>query len=501
MDSKNSKDSKNSRNILERFLGLFADVRGGEGVTVLLLGLNVFLLLLLYYIIKTVREPLIRASGGAEAASYSSAGQAILLLVAVPLYAVLASRFPRRRLINIVTLFFVACLAGFYILAQFNVPYLGVAFFLWVGIFNLMIIAQFWSFANDLYTPEAGKRLFAIVAFGASLGAVLGGLIARRLIDPFGVYQLLLVAGGLLALSLLVTNTIDSRERHKAEEVATVRAREAEKPIGKGGAYRLVFGNKYLLMIALLMLFLNWVNTTGEFILRRTVYGAADKQLAAPAAQELFHKEYEKALEDGTVNERFDENYKQELDAGTVGNFSEEEFKENKFKESWEEDYKDRYVGKFYGGFFSVVNLLSLGIQLFLVSRILKYLGVRVALLVLPVIALGGYAFLIFYPVLGIVRWVKTAENSTDYSLQNTVRQVLFLPLTREQKYKAKQATDTFFVRAGDVLQAVLVFVGVRLAFETKHFAMVNLLLVVVWIVLAILIGRENKKLTSNSIE
>ena len=134
MDSNNSKDSKRSRNILERFLGLFADVRGGEGVTVLLLGLNVFLLLLLYYIIKTVREPLIRASGGAEAASYSSAGQALLLLGAVPLYAVLASRFPRRRLINIVTLFFVACLAGFYILAQFNIPYLGVAFFLWVGI-------------------------------------------------------------------------------------------------------------------------------------------------------------------------------------------------------------------------------------------------------------------------------------------------------------------------------------------------------------------------------
>jgi len=465
------------------------------------LALNVFLLLLLYYIIKTVREPLIRAGGGAEAASYSSAGQAILLLGAVPLYAMLASRFSRRRLINIVTFFFVACLAGFYILAQFNIPYLGVAFYLWVGIFNLMIIAQFWSFANDLYTPEAGKRLFAIVAFGASLGAVLGGLIASWLIEPFGVYQLLLVAGGLLALSLLVTNTVDSRERHRASEVAAARARESEKPVSKGGAYRLVFGNKYLLMIALLMLFLNWVNTTGEFILRRTVYSAADKKLAEPATQESFEKEYEKALEDGVINERFDEIYKQELEEDTVGNLSEEEFMKNKFRESWEEEYKDKYVGKFYGGFFSVVNLLSLGIQLFLVSRILKYLGVRVALLVLPVIALGGYAFLIFYPILGIVRWVKTAENSTDYSLQNTVRQVLFLPLTREQKYKAKQATDTFFVRAGDVLQAVLVFVGVRLAFETKHFAMVNLLLVVVWIVLAIMIGRENKKLTSNSIE
>ena len=199
--------------------------------------------------------------------------------------------------------------------------------------------------------------------------------------------------------------------------------------------------------------------------------------------------------EDPTLRSR------QPFPAGALGSLSEEEFKESKFREFWAEECKDKYVGKFYGGFFSIVNLISLGVQLFLVSRILKYLGVRVALLILPVIALGGYALLIFYPILGIVRWVKTAENSTDYSLQNTVRQVLFLPLTREQKYKAKQATDTFFVRAGDVLQAVLVFVGVRLAFETKHFAIVNLLLVMVWIVLAILIGRENRRLAPSSTE
>lgn len=501
MGALDSNDSRDSRNSLERFLGLFANVRGGEGVTVLLLALNVFILLLLYYIIKTVREPLISASGGAKAASYSSAGQAILLLGAVPLYAALVSRFSRRRLISIVTLFFVACLVGFYILAQFSVPYLGIAFFLWVGIFNLMVIAQFWSFANDIYTPEAGKRLFAIVAFGASLGAVLGGLVARRLIEPFGVYQLLLVAAGLLVLSLLITRIIDSRERHKVKEVTADRVSEAEEPIGKSGAYKLVFGNKYILLIALLMLFLNWVNTTGEFILRRTVFSAADQEIGTPATQELLDKKYEEALAAGTVDKDFDKDYRKALAENSVGNLSEEGFKEDKFREKWESDYKNKYVGKFYGGFFSVVNLLSLGIQLFLVSRILKYLGVRIALLVLPVIAMGGYAFLLFYPILGIVRWVKTAENSTDYSLQNTVRQVLFLPLTREQKYKAKQATDTFFVRAGDVLSAGLVFVGLRLAFATKHFALVNLFLVVVWIIFAVLIGRENKKLTANANE
>ena len=104
-------------------------------------------------IIKPVREALILSQGGAEIKSYSAAGQALLLLGVVPLYAALASRLSRRRLINYIGGFFITCLGLFYLLAQFQVP-LGVAFFLWVGIFNVVMIAQFWSFANDLYTPK-----------------------------------------------------------------------------------------------------------------------------------------------------------------------------------------------------------------------------------------------------------------------------------------------------------------------------------------------------------
>jgi AAA family ATP:ADP antiporter len=96
------------------------------------------------------------------------------------------------------------------------------------------------------------------------------------------------------------------------------------------------------------------------------------------------------------------------------------------------------------------------------------------------------------------VRWVKTAENGTDYSIQNTVRQVLFLPTTREQKYKAKQAIDSFFVRAGDVFAAALVFVGTQyLSLRTEGFAMVNLVLVALWLWIAFRIGRENERLTA----
>jgi AAA family ATP:ADP antiporter len=429
---------------VERFLSLFTEIHTGEAGTALLLTLNIFLILTSYYIIKPVREALILAGGGAELKSYMSAGQTFLLLFTVPLYARLASKLPRRRLLNIVTVFFVACLGLFYLLARIRVP-LGVAFFLWVGIFNNSIIAQFWSFANDLYTPGQGKRLFAIVAFGASSGAVLGPTIAGRLIEPIGPYQLLLVAAVVLGASLLVTNYVDSREtrREKLETPAHV---EAERPLGTQGAYKLVFQNRYLLLIALLILFLNWVNTTGEYILGKVVATNAERIVGADTA------------------------------------------------------LQEKFIGKFYADFFQVVNVVGLLVQLFLVSRFIKYMGVRISLLILPLIALGGYLLAAFYPILAIIRWIKTAENATDYSLQNTLRGVLFLPTTREEKYKAKQAIDTIFVRAGDVLSALLVFVGTTyLAFKTEHFAVFNTVLVAGWVVLAVLIGRRFQRMSAAS--
>ena len=120
------------------------------------------------------------------------------------------------KLINVVTVFFVVCPLVFYVLAQFGVP-LGMIYFVWIGIFNLMIVAQFWSFANDVYSKEEGERLLVIVGLGASLGAVAGARVADRLIEPFGVLQLMLLGAGVLGLQLLLTNYIDrSRARPPA---------------------------------------------------------------------------------------------------------------------------------------------------------------------------------------------------------------------------------------------------------------------------------------------
>ncbi|MEJ2484009.1 MAG: LEA type 2 family protein [Gemmatimonadota bacterium] len=258
-------------------------------------------------------------------------------------------------------------------------------------------------------------------------------------------------------LSLLVTGAVDRREHRRAEFRTEVHSpadrsgasaasisetdREARKD-GKGdGAFSLVFRSRYLLLIALLVLFMNWVNTTGQYILDSVVEDAARGGVAAVTAN-----------------------------GQSVG----------------------QYIGSFYSDFFAVVNVAGLLLQLFVVSRIVKYLGIRIAILFLPIIALGSYGLIAFLPVLGIVRWAKTAENSTDYSLQNTVRQTLFLPLTRDQKYKAKQAIDAFFWRAGDVLSALLVWVGTTwLALSASGFAKFNMVLVLIWLGLSVAIGRE----------
>lgn len=454
---------KPTRSALEKFLALFSDVRTGEGAIAMMLALNVFLILTAYYILKPVREALILAQGSAELKSYLSAGQVVLLALAVPLYGRLAKRLPRRRLINWVTAFFVGCLVLFYLLAQSGVP-LGIVFFLWIGIFNLMIVAQFWSFANDIYTSDQGERLFPLIAFGASLGAVLGAVIAGQLIEPLGVYQLMLVAAVLLIVEVQITGFVDRREcererdhRREIEDSSTlpcVKELNSPKPETpaptesgvESGSFHLLLRNRYLLLIAFMLLLINWVNTTGEYILGSVVEDAARQAVAD----------------------------------GTVGGLSVEQI-----------------IGRFYANFFGVVNVVGLLIQLFIVSRIVKYMGVRYGVLILPILSLIAYSVLAFYPILAAIRWVKTAENSTDYSLNNTIRNMLFLPTTRAEKYSAKQAIDSFFVRAGDVMSALLVFVGTTyLAMHASGFAMVNIGLVILTLLLAMSIGKRYQRKT-----
>jgi AAA family ATP:ADP antiporter len=179
--SEESRAPQAEASALDRALRVFGDVRAGEGVGVLLLFLNIFILLFAYYILKTVREPLVLAEGRAELKSYAAAVQAVVLMGYVPLYGWVASKLPRQKLILAVVLFFLGCLQIFFLAGQAGVPYVGIVFFVWVGIFSLTMIAQFWSYANDVYSREAGERLFALIAVGSTAGAPLGAALAEHL--------------------------------------------------------------------------------------------------------------------------------------------------------------------------------------------------------------------------------------------------------------------------------------------------------------------------------
>ena len=424
---------------IDRALRVFGDVRAGEGGRALLMFLNIFLLLVAYYVLKTVREPLILTTGGAELKSYAAAAQAASLLVYVPAYGWLASRLPREKLIVTVVLFFIACIQFFYFSGVAGAGFVGFAFYVWVGIFSLTMIAQFWSFANDVYSKHEGDRLFPLIAVGATAGAPLGAALAGHLFDG-GVtpWAMLQIASTMLLLHLALYFAMRRRGAPGAVP--------APEPVGgRTGGFALALQSPYLRLLALLLILLNIVNTTGEFILAGLVTARADALAAADPA----------------------------IDRGA-------------------------FIGAFYGNYFFWVNIASVTIQAFIVSRIVKFLGMAGALFALPVVALGVYGLALSGAGLAFVRWVKTAENATDYSVMNTARQMLWLPTSREEKYKAKQAIDTFFVRTGDLLSAGVVYAGTHfLALRTTGFAAANLVFVAGALVVSALLLRQYRRVSA----
>jgi AAA family ATP:ADP antiporter len=126
---------------------------------------------------------------------------------------------------------------------------------------------------------------------------------------------------------------------------------------------------------------------------------------------------------------------------------------------------------------------------MFVVSRVFRFLGVGRSLFIHPVVAMAGYLMMLRAPSMQLMFGLKVTDNSIDYSLGNTTKQALWLPTSREAKYKAKQAVDSFFVRAGDVIQAGIVFAGERLAFAVPAFAAVNVVLAGAWLAVVALLN------------
>ena len=156
----------------------------------------------------------------------------------------------------------------------------------------------------------------------------------------------------------------------------------------------------------------------------------------------------------------------------------------------------------FYSNLYFWVNLCALLLQSFFVSRILRFGGVRLLLLTTPFVSLIAYATMAFAPVLGLIKVMKIAENSSNYSVHNTARHMLWLPTTKEMLYQAKPTIDTLFVRLGDGLAALTILIGTRvITLDYLDFIIINLVLIMVWIGLSVYLQREHRRWTAASHE
>jgi len=272
-----------------------------------------------------------------------------------------------------------------------------------------------------------------------------GSATSRELVDHLDAYGLILCGAFTLFLSGLPARYAslsvpeDSRGAHK----------ESEENAGGSvfAGFKLVLSRRYLLLMAAFVILLNLVKTTGEYLL-------------ASILEELFAE----GMADGSID----------VDKGT-------------------------FVGRFYGTFYFMVNLLGVLIQFFLVSRMIRFGGFAVAFAFTPVIVFMGYASLALLPIVAWFRYYKILENSLDYSLQNTVRQMLYLPLSRQEKYEARAVIDPFGQRIGDLLQAGIIFAGIHgLGVQSTGFIPVAAALAGVNLLVALAILLERRKLLAS---
>lgn len=424
---------------IERLVG--SDVHPGEWRLVIAFFINLFLLLTAYYILKVLREPLILLGGGAVSRSYARGLQAGVLALVIPAYSLLANRVEPARLVKWVVGFFVVTLVAFFGLGRAGLS-MGFAFFVWLGIFSTLSIAQFWSLATDLLSEADGKRLFPLVAAGGTIGGIAGAQIAAHALHHLDPYQLMLIAAAVLVICMLLTHHTHGLGLRRGLD-STAGSGDAGTRDHRGG-FTLVLHDRYLLLIAVSVVLLNVINTTGDFMLAQLVNTKAHA-----------------------------------ISASGVG--------------------RQRFIAGFYGDFQTYVGVATALMQVLLVGRLFKKIGVAHCLFLLPVFAIAGYSASALLPGLALVAVVKVVENSTDYSLQNTIQQALFLPTSRDAKYKAKAAIDTFLVRFGNLLSTGLVALGAYLGLSAFGFAVANVAFAGFWVLVIIRLARMHRSAVASA--
>jgi ATP:ADP antiporter, AAA family len=364
--------------------------------------LTSFAMLLCMFASYTILRPVRDAFGitsGLDKIPYLFWAVFVVMLLLQPVYGWLTSRFPRTVFLPWVYAFFAANLVAFYFWFRLQADHTWIArtYFVWVSVFNLFVVAAFWSLMADVFTREQAGRLFGFIWAGASTGGLIGPAIANRLAVPVGAVNLLPISAALLLLSLVfMTQVIRWQRRHRAPQaVSSPVAPRQEAALGGGvwAAFTQVVRSPYLLGIAAFVLLMTWVSTF--LYLEQQAFVA-----------KAFHSADERA--------------------------------------------------RFFGGIDWCVQAASLVIQLLLFGRLFKWVGLRVVLTSVPVIMIAGYALFAAMPRFMVLVVVYAVRRVGDYALTRPCRDALFTVVSREEKYKAKSLIDTFVYRGGDALSGSL---------------------------------------------
>jgi AAA family ATP:ADP antiporter len=238
-------------------------VQGGEWRAVVLSFVYFFCVLAAYYVIRPVREQLSAAVGSTQLPWFYGATFVVTLALS-PVFAALISRWPRRVVVPVVYVFFIACLLAFVPLfthqGLLSPRMLGIVFFVWVSVFNLFVVSVFWSFMSDIWSTEQARRLFPIIALAGSLGAVAGPTLTRTLVGVIGVGPLLIVSASLLGVALVCVVLLGQWAR-----VHGARRNEAGHEDAVGGSMwdglKQIFADPFMRGMAILLLLADGIGT------------------------------------------------------------------------------------------------------------------------------------------------------------------------------------------------------------------------------------------------
>jgi AAA family ATP:ADP antiporter len=425
--------------LLARNLQRFARVEARE-VSALLWAFSYFFALLCsYYIVRPMRDEM-GVAGGVDNLQWLFTGTFAAMLAAVPLFGWVSSRYARRRFVPLVYYFFIANLLLFFVLFRSDLTHAWIAraFFIWASVFNLFVVSVFWSLMADIFSNEQARRLFAFIAAGGTCGALAGPVITTSLAVPLGATNLLPLSALFLLWAVLCVQRLAAWSERAAEAApVTPDSASAERPLGGGlfDGIRLVLGSSYLLGICVLMLLFTTLATFLYFQQAQII----SEHFTDPAQRTAVFAAIDLA-----------------------------------------------------------VNSLTILMQVFLTGRLVRWLGLPATLALVPLLLAVGFAALGVAPVLAVLVVVQVVRRAGNYAIMRPGREMLYVVLGRQEKYKAKNFIDTVVYRGGDLVSAWL-YAGLRgLGLGLGEIAWLAVPLAGLWGWLAFALGRRQTRLAQS---